>query len=85
MVGLDRIDRRELADILGVRQDVVVGAARRLAEELEHLLAADVDLELDLDAVRVLELLDDVLFFVTRPAQHPQRVGGARGAREYGE
>ena len=85
IVGLDRIESRKFSDIFGVRQNIVVGSARRLVEELEHLLATDVDLEFDLDAVRVLELLYDVLLFVARPGQHPQCVCRTRAAREDGE
>ena len=49
---------------------------RRLGEELQHLLAADVGLELDLAVVLLLELLDHRLLFIAGPAQHAHAAGG---------
>ena len=59
--GTRGILRDEFLDIFGVADDCIERAFRRLRVELQHLLAADVVLEFDLDPVRLLEFTDDRL------------------------
>ena len=65
--------RHEFLDVFGVADDRVECAFRNLREILQHLLAADVVLELDLDLVRLFELADHRLLIVARPGQNLER------------
>ena len=71
---VDEAGVAQLHDVLAVRENDVVGAGRRLVDEGEHLLAADIFLADDLDAVLLLEGLDDEGVGMARPAQISERV-----------
>ena len=64
----------QLHDVFAVRENHVVGAGRRLVDECKHLLAADIFLAFDLDAVLLLEGFDDERVGVPRPAQIGERL-----------
>ena len=76
---VDEAGIAQLHDIFAVRVNDVVGAGRRLVHEREHLLAADIFLADDLDAVRRLEGLDDERVGVAGPAQIGERLLLCRG------
>ena len=76
--------------ILGIGQDDVVGARRRLVHQRQHGFAADVFLGDDLDAVLLLERADHGRIAVAGPGQKIERVaalrlgGGRRQAAQRG-